>query len=309
METENIGDNAINMKGYGEMHKRSFTLIELLVVIAIIAILAAMLLPALQSARERAQGARCISNLKQCGVVAQTYFDDHRNWWQCGTQTNAIGETIDGVLVRINEYIYQFWKGKYVKDKTALLSSGTSQFSCPGAQFVPNVKNGYYPQVYGTVYSFNDNYSKHISSGSTDGRFTGYPVNLPDLDKGWHRGEVSTASKKPIVDQLSPSQRGLLFDNSAAINGTDGTPTRVMSSQGFVGTTFHYNYSKPFMAHGGRCNVLAVGGNVMSLDDAGLADDCWFPFFATTHPDKTPWLRSTRTQGYFATEHVTVPNH
>ena len=40
METENIGDNAINMKGYGEMHKRSFTLIELLVVIAIIAILA-----------------------------------------------------------------------------------------------------------------------------------------------------------------------------------------------------------------------------------------------------------------------------
>ncbi|MBL4700102.1 MAG: prepilin-type N-terminal cleavage/methylation domain-containing protein [Phycisphaeraceae bacterium] len=58
--------------------KRAFTLIELLVVISIIALLLAILLPALKKARESATAISCMSNMKQMGVCMAIYLDDYR---------------------------------------------------------------------------------------------------------------------------------------------------------------------------------------------------------------------------------------
>jgi prepilin-type N-terminal cleavage/methylation domain-containing protein len=68
--------------------RRAFTLVELLVVIAIIGILAALLLPALSRAKDRARNAICISNLKQWGVTWRLYTDENNDTFMSGAPFN-----------------------------------------------------------------------------------------------------------------------------------------------------------------------------------------------------------------------------
>ncbi|HVM62205.1 MAG TPA: type II secretion system protein [Verrucomicrobiae bacterium] len=79
-----------------QIRKQAFTLIELLVVIAIIGILAAMLLPALNKARQKGYQAACIANIKQWGVAISLYADEHSGWYYYNSTGGANWDDVGG---------------------------------------------------------------------------------------------------------------------------------------------------------------------------------------------------------------------
>jgi prepilin-type N-terminal cleavage/methylation domain-containing protein/prepilin-type processing-associated H-X9-DG protein len=81
----------IRLSGSGRRFKQAFTLLELLCVIAVIAILAALLLPALSEARARARRIECVSQLRQLGVAFQSFAHDHNSRFPMSVPATAGG--------------------------------------------------------------------------------------------------------------------------------------------------------------------------------------------------------------------------
>ena len=229
---------------------RRFTLIELLVVIAIIAILAAILMPALQQARDRAMSTKCISNLKNCGTLAQMYLDGHQDYWTAGLfpANNSL-----------MPWFVELARAKLIGGPTTRGTCHQNRDSltlCPSIS-IDNTLNGFYPQSYG-------------SSTAGMGSYSTYPYYKTNDPKSTEAAGETT--------EVMPSARVWLIDSASSFHGNH--PIYQLTGWSSSGNTQSDGVGYAIAIHGGRVNLLSFSGSVSSEDPRGLY--AWFSPYVVT---------------------------
>jgi len=217
------------------MKRKSFTLIELLVVIAIIAILAAMLLPALSKARAKARSISCVNNMKQIGLGSTMYSDDNDDYFvpHYNLLYHQWARTLvqEGYLPGGSDY-HKTFLGDGFWDNN-IKPSGV--FACPAATIVKNgddwSESGAYGYA-GTTYGIN--------------MFLSYNNNQPsnDLYQWWRTIELTA----PTSTYLFLDQHG--GSSSAVRNGEWSTGVELATLMA------------PNPRHDKSCNVTFADGHV-----------------------------------------------
>ena len=229
-------------KDGGQIGNRSFfTLIELLVVIAIIAILAAMLMPALQQARERGRSAFCVSNLKTLGNALQMYGNDNNGYMQHRSGHFNVNSCAYSGIARLAQYVGGPSYQNIVKDpayRDQSLIPGV--FFCPSTEPYPETERGRntYALAYGPAYE--------------SGKFPADSEYTNPIYK-WRTFPTSTDGSKAV--QI-PVSRLIVVADKATITSSD------MNSNLIYNQTDKYGWI--YARHGGRANLLMVPGNVAS---------------------------------------------